>query len=287
MEQYSILRVSVSSRNCTLNGAGEVVDCTQTDTLTIQDKLIFMGKISVAVMPETETLDPGCYLFMEYGDAEGVSAEYVKNLTLLEERYRDYYFSLDFTEPGKVYLCVTTYQVPVVQRYVDLPAMEGITYNYVMVNGARAIHKIGRNYVRGHQDFSVNLTWTGVPLKTWARGTYSFSEIDLDPTSVGEDDGSVTYTIRQVVEPWTVFFGPQSSTGTWVGNETLLEQHVWTHRNALYINVPTEDVVSIYNMTGVLNRKVEIPAGLNKMTLDKGVYVVTLKDGKVYKIVIN
>jgi hypothetical protein len=224
---------------------------------------------------------------MEYGDAEGVSAEYAKNLTLLEERYRDNYFSLDFTEPGKVYLCVTPYQMPVIQRYVDLPAVEGVTYNYVIVNGERAIHKIGRNYVKGHQDFSMNLTWTGAPLKVWAHGFYSHSDVDLDPTSVGESDGSVTYTIRRIVEPWTISFGPQSSTGPWVGNETLLEQHVWAHRNTLYINALTEDVVSIYNMTGVLNRKVEIPAGLSKMTLDRGVYVVTLKDGKVYKIVIN
>jgi hypothetical protein len=133
----------------------------------------------------------------------------------------------------------------------------------------------------------MNLTWTGVPLKTWARGTYSFSDVDLDPTSVKEGDGSVTYTIRRIVEPWTIRFGPQLSAGTWVSNETLLEQHVWTHRNTLYINVPTEDIASIYNMTGVLSRKVEIPAGLSKMTLDRGMYVVTLKDGKIHKIVIN
>jgi hypothetical protein len=286
MEQYSILRISMSNENCYADEKGNIIGCTQTDTVTVLDELRLTGKIPVLILPETELIDEGCFLFMEYDDTDGVSAEYAKNLILLEDRYGDLYFSLDFSEPGKVYLCVTPFETPEVERYVDLPAIEGATYNYVIINGERTVPTIGYNYVKGHQNFEVNLTWTSAPLKAWAHGFYSHTDLDLDPTATVESDGSVTYIIRQVVEPWIISFGPQSSTV--VGNDNIVENNkVWTYRNTLYINTPAGDVVSIHNITGVLNRKVTVPAGLNRLTLDKGMYIVTLKDGKVYKIVVR
>jgi hypothetical protein len=273
MEQNSILRISLNSSTM------------QTDTINVQDNLYFEGKIPVLVLPESEAIASGCYLFMEYGDSTGVSAEYVKNLVLLKSRYEDIYLTLDYySEPGKVYLCVTEFPIPIVQRYVDLPAIDGVTYNYVNVNGQRAVHNIGRNYVLGHQDFEVNLTWTGTQLRTWATGFYSHTDLNLDLTATHETDGSYTYIIRQIVEPWTIHFGPEPLS---VGNENIGEGNVWAYRNTLYINTPVEDIVSIYTVTGVLNTKVSIPAGLNKLPLEKGMYIVTLKDGKVYKIVVK
>jgi hypothetical protein len=273
MEQYSILRISISG--------------SQTDTIFASGSLFFKGKISLVVMSEGETFDEGRHLFMEYGDSLGLSAEYANHLILVKERYGDRYVSLDFSERGKVYLVSSRMPRPEIQRYVDLPRIDGVTYNYAKVNGAPAVLTVGRNYVLSHQDFEMNLTWTIPPLKTWALGFYSDDKVDLDATSVQESDGSVTYIIRQVVEPWTVSFGPGLSTAPWVGNDNVSDQNVWAYRNTLYINAPSEDVASIYSITGVLNRKVEVPSGLSKLTLDKGMYVVTLKNGKVYKIVIQ
>jgi hypothetical protein len=280
MEQYSILRISIGSRHNAPNR-------TQTDTLIVQDSIFFKGKIILVVMPEDEYIEPGCYHFLEYGDSLGLSAEYVNHLILARDRYKDLFFSLDFSTPGKVNLCVSGFPDPPVQRYVDLPAIEGVTYNYVKVNGAPAVVVVGRNYVGGHQDFEMNLTWTGAPLKTWAYGFYSHADVDLDATSVQESNGSVTYIIRQVVEPWSISFGPGTSTAPWVGNDNIGGQSVWTHKNVLYINAPSEDIVSIYSITGILNKKVEIPSGLSKLPLNRGMYVVTLKNGTVYKIVIR
>jgi hypothetical protein len=288
MEQYSILRISLSNRNICQESNGNIVGCTQTDTINVQGEVRFKGSVPLLVLTEEEIVEPGCYLLMEYDDADGVSHEYVRNLILLEQRYGDNYFTLDFSDVGKVYLCVTKFPMPEVQRFVDLPAIEGVTYNYVKVNGERAVHKVGRNYVKGHQDFEVNLTWNVPPLKTWAQGFYSYTTLDLDVTSKDETDGSITYIIRKVVEPWTVSFGPQLSTAPWaVSNDNVAGQNVWTYRNTLYIDVPVEDIVSIYNVMGVLTTKVEIPAGLSKLPLDKGVYIVTLKDGKIYKIIVQ
>jgi hypothetical protein len=269
MEQYSILRVSLNSKTM------------QTDTISV-DTLNLRGKIAVLILPETGKVPPGRYLFLEYGDADGASTEYVKNLILLNDYFDSDYFYLDYSESGKVYLKSVGFNPPEVQHSVDLQAIDGVTYNYVKVNGELAINKVGRNYVKGYQDYEMNLTWAGASLKAYATGFYSHAKVDLDATAKRESDGSVTYFIRQVVEPWSISFGPE------VDNENIIgSEKVWTYRNTLYINTPVEDVVSIYNVTGVLNKKETIPAGLSKLTLEKGMYVVTLKDGKVYKIVVQ
>jgi hypothetical protein len=280
MEQYSILRLSVGRHN--VNGESVL----ENDVVTVHGTLNLRGKINVLVLPEMSNFEEGSYLFFEYDDLDGASIEYVKNLILLEDRYGDTYYYIDYTTiPGKVYLRMSKVPPTGIQRYVDLPAIEGVIYNYVNVNGERGLLNVGRNYVRSHEDFEMNLTWTGAPLRTWATGFYSQTDVDLDLTAKMEADGSITYVIRQVVQPWTIHFGPEFSSV--VGNVNMAGEKVWAYRNALYINTPVEDVVSIYNVTGVLNRKVTVPSGLNRLPLEKGMYVVTLKDGKVYKIVVQ
>ncbi len=272
MEQDAILRISIGNRNCT-DGRGS---CIQTDTIEIQDTVFTEGIIPVVVLPEMETIEPGCYLFMVYGDSMGISSEYVRNFQLAKKRHGENYLTLSFTERGKVYLCVTTHQVDDIRRWIDLPAVSGVT----TTPGA------GRSYAFGFQNFTFTARYSGTPLKVRALGNYSERLVDLDLTGKLLDDGSYQYTIYQVSEPWTVQIGPDLSTIS-VSNEDVSGQRVWTYKNTLYINADVDDVVSIYNMTGVLYRKVDISAGTNKFTLERGVYVVTLKDGTVHKVVIK
>ncbi|MDR1381919.1 MAG: hypothetical protein LBJ47_10650, partial [Tannerella sp.] len=218
------------------------------------------------------------YLFLSYGDSLGTSVEYVKNFVLTTQRYGDYYYALDFSEAGKVYLCVTEFPMPEVQRYVELPQVEGVITNPVP----------RRHYVKGNKDFTFTATFSSAPLKVTATGFYSHTTLDLDKTATILTTNMYEYIIRQVVEPWTVAIGPAESTVlTDVSNEDIRGHRVWSHRNILYINVEMEDIVSIYDMTGVLHRKVNIPEGMNRFTLERGVYVVTLKDGSVHRIFIN
>jgi hypothetical protein len=274
MEKDAVLRISVGNRNCSVTPDGPV-NCTQTDTVVVQDTVFLTdGRVPVVILPETEAIDPGCYLIMIYGDSAGVSQEYVKNLVLQEKRYGEYFFALYFGEPGKVYLCVTTYPVPEVQRWIDLPEVTGVT----TVPGA------GRSHAFGHQDFTFTAGYSGSPLKVRATGYYSGEIRDLDYTARLLEDGTYVYTIRQITEPWTVQIGPDPST---VANEGLPGQRIWTYRNTLYIRIDRDETVSIYNMTGVLFRKTDIPPGTNRFTLERGVYAVTLKDGPVHKIIIR
>lgn len=275
MEKDAVFRISIGNGNrCFDPETNTYPYCTQTDTLVVQDSIYFNETIPLVVLPETENLDPGCYLFLEYGDVNGVSSEYVKNIKLVEDRYNDYYFALDFSEKGKVYLCVTTSPTVEVRRYVDIPEVEGVI----------TTPTVGRYFVYGHKDFTFTASFSGSPLKVKAIGYYSGTVKDLDNTADWVREGTYSYTIYQVVEPWQVVIGPEPSA---VSNDGIYNQKIWAHKNTLYINVETEDIVSIYNMTGVLHKKIEIGEGLNKFTLDRGVYVVTLKDGSVHKIIIK
>jgi hypothetical protein len=266
MEKDAIFRISMSNRNSVNNAA-------LTDVLKVDNDINFQGKIPLVVMSENETIDPGYYLFLEYGDVNGPSREYVKNLILLEDRYRDNYFSLDFSVPGKVYLSVSSFPIPIIQRYVDLPEIDGV----------QTIPPPGRYYIQGHQDFEFRAWYSGAPYKVTATSYYSKVTIDLDNTAT-ESGGAYLYAIREIVEPWTIKIGPTLSS---VGVENISALKVWAFKNTININVATDDIVSIYTAAGLLVRKEAIPSGISKFTLDKGVYVVTLKDGKVYKVVIR
>ena len=53
------------------------------------------------------------------------------------------------------------------------------------------------------------------------------------------------------------------------------------------MNAEKEDVMNVYNMAGVLCKTLEIPEGLSKFTLERGVYAIVLKDGIIHKIIIR
>ncbi|MDR2776042.1 MAG: T9SS type A sorting domain-containing protein, partial [Tannerella sp.] len=277
MEKDAVLRVSVGRRR--LNVGGRMVDTTMMDMIAVEDMVFFTdGKVALEVLTEMETLEEGCYEFMTYGDTVGVSREYVKNLVLKTQRYGDSYFALDFSEAGKVRLCVTEIEMPEIRRHVDLPSVEGVT----------TVPEARRHYVRGYENFEFTATFTGSPLKVKATGFYSGRTVDLDRTAEPAGDNTWRYTIYRTVEPWTVYIGPEASD---VSNGVLLpegSQRIWTYRNTLYINSGKDDVVSIYNMAGVLQQKTDVGEGVRRITLERGLYVVTLNDGSaVHKIVIR
>jgi hypothetical protein len=259
------------------NSAGKLVS-TLTDVLAVEDTVLLTdGKVPVIILTEMKTLPPGRYLFITYGDKSGLSQEYVKNFVLLTQRYEDTYFALDFSEDGDVYLHVTEFPGPTVQHYVELPAIEGVT----------TVPEPRRHFVPTYDDFSFTAKFAGAPLKVKATGFYSGETVDLDNTAKALGDDTFEYTIRWIREHWTVYIGPDASTASGVSNEITNNTRVWTYRNTLYINVEREDLVSIYNMTGVLNKKIDVPEGITKFTLERGIYVVTLKDGSVHRVIVK
>ncbi|MDR2913815.1 MAG: T9SS type A sorting domain-containing protein, partial [Tannerella sp.] len=278
MEDHAILRISMSQQ-LVYNPDTKKNEWTMTpDTLIVHDSIYMSEKVQLQVLSDFDAFLPGCYLFFIYDDSDDESKEYVKNLSLQTTRYGDYHLALDFSEPGRVYLCVTEYPTPVIQRYIHIHSIEGVTTNPVSDED---------HFVIGHKDFTFAASYaSGTPLEVMAKSVYSKSSVKLVASYVS--DGVYEYTLHQVVQPWNIYFGsnPDTEAGG-VGNDGIHTQRVWSHMNILYVNVEKEDVVSIYNMTGVLYKKLEIPAGLKTLTLERGIYVVTLKDGSVHKIVIK
>jgi len=280
MEKDAVMRVSMrfDPNNCDYNPDTKAYDlnCTRMDTLSVHDSIFFFGRIPLYVLIETKYIEPGCYLFLEYEDTDA-SVEYVQNLVLMTTRHNDLFLTLDKSERGRVYLCVTELETPIIQRYVLIHEVEGVKTDPV----AEIYH-----YVPGHQDFVFTTTYSNkTALEVLATGYYSQKTTKLPATYVL--DGTYEYRIRQVVEPYDVYFGGIDPDSGDVLNEGFLGKRVWAYRNTLFINVDKDDVVSIYNVTGVLCQKLDIPAGLQKLTLDRGVYMVTLKNGTVHKIIIN
>jgi hypothetical protein len=277
MESDAILRVSLGRNNRCYDDKGAFIgECARTDVL-VADSVFMSGDVHLYILPVTEHIDKGCYLILEYGDVSGgLSPEYVKNLKLAENQFGDLFFTLDYSTPGKVYLCVTEFPILIIQRYIELPAVNGVT----------TVPGQGTHYVQGHKDFVFTATFSGTPLKVRAKGVYSGYERLLDKDLKVLGGNSYEYRIRQVVEPWVISIGPDLNTD--VGNENVNDgRRVWSYRNTLYIRAETDEVVSIYNMTGILYKKMEVPAGLQQLPLGRGIYVVMLKDGSAHKIVIR
>jgi hypothetical protein len=276
MEKDAVLRISIKQNPETVNG--ERVYRTRADMIAIKDVFLTTGKVPLVILPETETLEPGYYPIITYGDSSGASRESAKNLVLTMQRHEGNYYTLDFSEEGMIGLSVTDFPIPDVQRYVDLPAVEGVTTEPASF----------RHYVSGNKNFTFTATFTGAPLKVTATGFYSAQTVDLDKTAKILGTNFYEYTIYRVVEPWTIHIGPNASTVlSDVSNDFTAGRRVWAYRNTLYINAEKDDVVSIYNMTGVMNNRINVPEGMTTLTLEKGIYVVKLKDGSTHRIIIQ
>ncbi|MDR2914428.1 MAG: InlB B-repeat-containing protein [Tannerella sp.] len=166
-------------------------------------------------------------------------------------------------------------QNPVVQRYVEIHTVAGVTAN----PGAGQ-----RHHVPMHEDFTFTLTFPdGNPLKVIAAGTYSQQKVELEGTDIG--GGMYRYVIRQVVEPWTVTVSTDPASGG-VANEEITGKRVWTYANTLYIHSDRVARANIYTLAGMLIQQRAVPAGTVTVPLERGIYVVEL-DGVRYKVAVK
>jgi hypothetical protein len=278
MEKDAVLRIAIANRQ--VNSGDRSETAMPADVIHVEDRVFFTdNSVLLEVLPESaeETFDAGSYVFMTYDDTSGASGEYVRNFVLVKQRYGENYFTLDFSEAGKVKLTVTKFPEPEIRRYVDLPEVEGVTTN----------PEPRRHYVKGHEDFEFAATFSGAPLKVQATGFYSGQTIDLDETAKSLGGDTRLYTIYQVTEPWTVFIGPEPASSDVSNALPPSLPRVWAIRNTLCINAGTDETASIYTMSGVLRQRTSLSEGLHRITLERGLYIVTLKDGSAHRILIR
>jgi hypothetical protein len=165
-----------------------------------------------------------------------------------------------------------SYGRPEIYRYVDIIYAEGVS----TVPGS------GKHYVKGYADFTFTASFPGgVPLKVMAKGFYSGTNRELAGQAM--DDGTYQYVIHQVVEPWTVTFGPEPAS---TGEQHIEALSVWSYRNTLHIRSDIKARAYIYTLSGSLYKYLDIKEGDTKEILNRGVYVVVIGNNR-YKVIIN
>ena len=166
--------------------------------------------------------------------------------------------------------------IPDVQRYVEI---------INPISGVSTSCAAGvKHYVNSRSDFSFDVTFpNGEPLKVLAKGYYSQEEEELVGTELG--GGVFRYTITRIIEPWEVTI---SSVGTnnYVDNAEIGGENVWAYGNTLYIKAEAAGRASVYSLSGVLLKQIDVNAGLTTETLERGVYIVEL-DGKHHKVIVK
>jgi hypothetical protein len=257
---------------------GRYADCLDVDSLTIYGET----PIEVIVRPGGIDLSPGeerCWPILHYNKVQKGVLNHLalKKATLTSKDHPSitdtHYLHLEFdTVCHVVSLCigVPSYTPPTYS--VTIPSVPGVTTN----------PPTGKHYVSGYNDFRFTAVY-----ETPTRQPYL---VKITPRMTDEEvltgtlnaNGEYEYIIHQVTKHIEVLFGPDFQ-----ANESVDGVAVWSHNEKLYIKVPREDIASIYSITGQLVKRIEVPEGNTTVPMIRGVYVVTLKDRSVHKVIIK
>ena len=257
---------------------GRYADCLDVDSLTIYGSV----KIDVVVRSGLE-LSEGesrCYPIMRYkstgpGDLSNLKMEKLR-LTSADHKTIEgnYYLTLDLdTVCNMVYLCIATIPDPVIHRNVIIPSVEGVTTDPVA----------GKYSIRSGNDFKFTAKYTtGYPLKVLTGRVINGAPEEIFGTK--NANGEYEYVIKQVRQEITLVIGPDPATAN---DDVDNGKMVWSHGNTIYIKVDREDIASIYSVAGQLVKRIDLPEGTTPTNLSRGIYIVTLKDGSVHKVIVR
>jgi hypothetical protein len=260
------LHFTVGTPNATDGQAADLLDV---------DKFIARGKVKVFVEKRPcQEIDTMCYPILRYKSTEPG----MLNLLSLETQKIDGYpmtFDIDSIEQV-VYLCIGDIKPPVHERAIAMPSVAG-----VVSNPPAGVHYTSNG------DFKFTLTFAnGQPLRV--KTSRIIDGVQEVLTGTLNANGEYEYIIRQVkTQPIYIYIGPESEMGGENANETVNGSKVWATGNTLYIRVAKEDIASIYSIVGKLVRKIDLAEGQVGVPMESGVYVVTLKDGSVHKVIIQ
>ena len=260
---------------------GRYADCLIVDSLSIYSSMeIDVAVRSAIYLSEGESR---CYPIIQY---KSVNDGVVNNLKLKKDKFTSkdhhsiegtYYLTLDVdTACNVVYLCIATIPDPVVRRAVTIPSVPGITTtpvpgkHYITSGSGFSFKaKFGPEYAREGEQLAVR---TG-------RIIDGKEEIIIGKKNA---NGEYEYFIPQVRVDIVLTFGPD-----YVSADDVEGSMVWSHSNMINIRVDKDDIASIYMVTGQIVHQLSIPEGTTSVPMERGVYIVTLKDGSVHKVIVK
>lgn len=210
--------------------------------------------------------------FSYYLDA----AQYSNDMSLVGmPEYGKYLASqVDIPDPCRGMFCLAFEDkvYPIVQREVYIPQVEGVTIG----------KGYGTHYVESQSNFTFTAKYAGQPMKVTTNRIIEDMEEELLGTL--NANGEYEYVIQKVSQNIVLTFGP----GFVVNNASVIGgTSVWSHNNTIYIRVAEGDVASIYSIAGQMVKRIELSEGDTPVAVERGVYLVTLKDGSVHKVIVK
>jgi hypothetical protein len=261
---------------------GRYTDCLDVDSLTIYGSVT----LDVVVRPEGLTMSPGesrCFPVIRYQSVMDGVLNHLK-MGRLELTSKDhpsiegrYYLTMDVDKECKIiYICVTTLPDPEILRPVNIPDIPGITTNPVFGryhvksgSGFKFTAKYGPEYQREGEQLAVR---TG-------RIVDGKEEIII---GVKKANGEYEYIIPDIRSDIVLRFGPD-----YVSSDEVRGARVWSHSSTIYIETERQEIASIYLVTGQLVRRIEVSEGTASVPMQRGIYIVTLRDGSVHKLIVK
>lgn len=138
-------------------------------------------------------------------------------------------------------------------------------------------------YVTSGSDFTFTITPKGnhVPVISTSRNN---TLPDKDGIMIRDNkNGSYTVTIIKVQELLNIKI-------TYADNANIKadNNNVWSNNGMLYISSATSGNAKVYNVLGALNRMITFSAGETiSLPLPTGIYVVSMNNGKAYKVAVR
>ncbi|WP_155642527.1 hypothetical protein [Tannerella forsythia] len=254
-------------------GTTEGINKEYSDAINVE-RLTTYGTIDVNIeIRPCERMQNRCYPIIYY---QSVTPGSLNNLKLVPSSIKIdgeiVPLALDVSQEGVVYLCVGNAVLPKINYSVTIPSVTGVT----------TTPPAGIAYTPARSNFEF-------------KAKYSFEKpfvvrtdrkIDGKTEEILEGkknaNGEYEYVIPQVTQHIVLKFGPDH-----VANMSIEGTAVWSHGETIYIRVERKDIASIYSVAGQLVRRIELSEGDTSVPMQRGVYVVTLKDGTVHKVIVK
>ncbi|MDR2921334.1 MAG: T9SS type A sorting domain-containing protein [Tannerella sp.] len=186
-----------------------------------------------------------------------------------------------YPDPCRETFCRLSFETknyPTIYRAVHIPQVAGVI----------TVPEAGTHYVESQGDFTFSVKHPSHPANQLLMVQTNRLDANGEPEELtGElniEDGDHDYIIRRITHDITLKFGPELVS---VDNASIDGGAVWSYNNTINIRVPDENVASIYSIAGQLVKRLELSAGDNPVPMERGVYIVTLQEGKKYKVIVK
>ncbi len=129
--------------------------------------------------------------------------------------------------------------------------------------------------------FTVRASGKNVPKITTSRNARI---ADKDGVIMKDNgDGTYTFRVRRVQENLAITLEYTTD-----ANVETVGARVWSENGQLYMTAATAGRANVYNVLGKLNRSVTLSAGETKsVSVPAGIYVVSMNNGKAYKVAVH